>query len=76
MDILGDGDKFEEVWAKIEGDDIEARLNIEREKLGADAQKEVKAKEEMLNKERELRVKKEIDNALLTRELDTLTSSI
>ncbi|OQB05529.1 MAG: hypothetical protein BWY21_01989 [Parcubacteria group bacterium ADurb.Bin216] len=76
MDILGDGDKFEEVWAKIEGDDIEARLNIEREKLGADAQKEVKAKEEMLNKERELRVKKEIDNALLTRELDTLASGI
>lgn len=76
MEILGDGEMFEEVWEKIEGGDMERRISIEREKLGADSQKEVKAKEEMLNKERELRVKKEIDNALLTRELESLTSSI
>jgi hypothetical protein len=76
MEILGDGDEFEEVWAKIMESDLEGRLNIEREKLGADNEKVVKAKDDQLSKERELRVKKEIDNALLSRELDSLTSSI
>lgn len=72
LDILGDGDRFEEIIDLINEGNLEARLNIEREKITADSQRQIKAKEEQLNGEKEKRVQAELEKSLLKNELSTL----
>lgn len=76
LEILGDGDEFQEIIDKINEGDVNKKVDIERAKLMADSEKVIGAKDTQLNKEREARTKAEIDKALLSRELETLTSSI
>jgi len=72
LDILGDGERFEEIMASIDEGDLEKRLNIEREKMGIDTQRQIKAKDEQLSKEKDGRVQAELEKSLLKNELSTL----
>ena len=72
LDILGDGERFEEIMASIDEGDLEKRLNIEREKMGIDTQRQIKAKDEQLSKEKDGRVQAELEKSLLKNELSSL----
>jgi len=72
LDILGDGERFEEIMALIDEGNLEKRLNIEREKMSADTQKQIQAKDKQLSKEKEKRVQNELEKNLLKNELSTL----
>jgi hypothetical protein len=72
LDILGDGERFEEIMASIDEGDLEKRLNIEREKMGIDTQRQIKAKDEQLSKEKDSRVQAELEKSLLKNELSSL----
>jgi hypothetical protein len=58
--------------ASIDEGDLEKRLNIEREKMGIDTQRQIKAKDEQLSKEKDGRVQAELEKSLLKNELSSL----
>jgi hypothetical protein len=72
LEILGDGEMLEELLASILEEDFGKKLDIEREKIKADTQKEVQARDKQLQKERESRLQAEMESSLLKNEISSL----
>ena len=75
LDILGDGERFEELRDMMLEQDFSERINVERARLQNEAGREKKSVMKQLDKERQARVEKEKESALLTREIEDIISS-
>ena len=76
LNVLGDGERFEEIFAGMIENDVNTKINIEKERLTRNTDREKSAMQKQVEKERKLRTQAEKDKTLLTKELDDLTSGI
>lgn len=80
LDINGDADRLDEVIDMLGESDMNFKIEVEKQKitkqLKEETDKQLEAKDKELGKERDLRVKNEIQNSLMAQEIGKVNSAL